>query len=330
MTTRTQRHHRWLGPGLSIALTIVALFFAFHGIDAHVFERLLATQDRGLLAAAAVFILLQIVLAAERWRAILSVLTRGQTPSFLSVQAVFYASIFFNSLPLGTLGGDVARVWLARRFALSVKQLVMSVLIDRGMAVAALVVLACLTLPTIAHPYARAGWLGSAAVLAAGAAGFLLLRIIERVLGRWRHRSFVYLLLRATEELRYLKHRDGVIGLCFAVLSATSAAIAGYCIARSLGIDVAPLNMIAIMSMVTLVVALPISTAGWGVREISLVTLLGVLGVDRTPALLMSVEFGLLGTLLNLPGGLAWLKLAGSLRSHSSPINKQGYDFRPH
>jgi len=306
--------------GLSIALTIIALFFAFHGIDAHVFERLLATQDKGLLAAAAVFILLQIVLAAERWRAILSALTRGQTPSFLSVQAVFYASIFFNSLPLGTLGGDVARVWLARRFALSVKQLVMSVLIDRGVAVAALVVLACLTLPTIAHPLARAGWLGSVAILAAGAAAFLLLGIIERVLGQWRHRSFVYLLLRATEELRYLKRRGGILGLFFAVLSAASSAFAGYCVARSLGIGVGPIAMTAIMSLIILVVALPISMAGWGVREVSLVALLGLLGVDRASALLMSVEFGLLGTLLSLPGGVVWLRLAGSSRSHSSTI----------
>ena len=68
---------------------------------------------------------------------------------------MYYASIFFNCLPVGTLGGDVARVLLARRFAVPVKQLVLSVLIDRIVMVAALVVLAALTLPAIVHPLAR-------------------------------------------------------------------------------------------------------------------------------------------------------------------------------
>ena len=63
-------------------------------------------------------------------------------------------------------------------------------------------------------------------------------------------------------------------------------------------------------------VALPISAAGWGVREASLVTLLGLVGVDRSAALLLSVEFGLLTTLLSLPGGLIWLALRGRPTRH--------------
>lgn len=74
--------------------------------------------------------------------------------------------------------------------------------------------------------------------------------------------------------------------------------------------------MIAIMSLVTLVVALPISMAGWGIREISLVALLGLLGVDRPAALLMSLEFGLLSMLVSLPGGVVWL----TWRQHADAI----------
>lgn len=298
---------RWLALIFSLGLSVLALYFVFRKVDGQVLRHLIETQDVDLLGAAAFFVLLQIVSGAARWRAILSGLTRGRPPSVQSTQAVFYGSIFFNVLPVGTLGGDVARVWLARGFGLSIKQLVMSVLIDRVMAVAALVLLGVITLPTITHPLARVGWLGSAIVLMAGVLGFLLLSVIERMLGRWRHRSFVYLLLRATEELRYLRHCGGLLGLFWAMLSAASGALAAYYVARSLGIGIGPIAMIAIMSMVTLVVALPISLGGWGVREVSLVALLGLLGVDRASALLMSVEFGLLSTLLSLPGGVVWL-----------------------
>jgi glycosyltransferase 2 family protein len=306
---RVHAHRRWLVPGLSLALTIVTLYFVFRGIDHRIFARLLATQDRSLLVSAAFFILLQIGLSGERWRAILSAITRARPPSVLSVQAVFYSSIFFNCLPLGNVGGDVARVWLARKFELSIGQIVLSVLLDRMLTVGALIVLAVVTLPNIAHRLAVTAWFGSAAILVLGAAGFLLLRPVERMLGRWRDQRLMHLLLRTAEELRYLAQGGGLRALVWALSSATCAALAAYCIARSLGMGVGLVAMIAVMSIVTFVAALPISAAGWGVREISVVALLGLLGIDREAALLLSVEFGTIATLMSLPGGVIWLTM---------------------
>jgi uncharacterized membrane protein YbhN (UPF0104 family) len=308
-TTRTPPHRRWLVLGFSLAFTAATLYVVFRGINGRILRQLFATQDRRLLAAATFFILLQIIFGAERWRAILSTLMRGQAPSMLNVQAVFYASTFFNCLPLGTVGGDVARVWLARKFALSVRQLVLSVLVDRMFTVGALILIAALTLPNIAQPLAVIAWLVSLAILAGGAAGFLLLQPIERILGRWRGLRLVYLVLRTTEQVRDLTRRGGLLALSLALLSAMCGVVAAYCIARSLGIGVGPAPLAAVISMVTLVSALPVSFAGWGVREMSVVALLGLLGVDREAALLLSVEIGLLGMLMNLPGGVVWLTM---------------------
>jgi glycosyltransferase 2 family protein len=308
-TTRSQTYRRWLVFGLSIALTVATLYFVFRGIDRGVLARLLSEQDRTLLVAAAAFVLLQISFGAERWRAILAALMRGRPPPLLRVQAVFYASIFFNYLPLGTIVGDVARVLLARRFPLSVRQLVVSVLLDRILVVSALLVLAVISLPSIAHPLAASIWFGSVAVLVCAAAGFLLLQPIERLLGPWRDQRLINFVLHTTEDLRHLVGRGGLLGLVWAAASAACGVLAAYCIARSLGIDVGLVAMTAVMSIVTFVAALPISLAGWGVREVSLVALLGLLGVDREAALLLSVEVGLISTLLSLPGGVVWLTL---------------------
>jgi hypothetical protein len=317
-TSRPKTHRHWLALGFSIALTAVTLFFVFRGIDRQAFARLLATQDRGWLAVAAIFFLTQIFLGGERWRTILCALMRGPLPSMASVQAVFYASIFFNCLPFGTVGGDVVRVWLARRFALSLSQIVLSILVDRVLTVAALIMLALATLPTIWGPVAAAIWFGGAAILVAGVLGILLLGVIERVLGRWRHQRLIHFVLRMAEELRQLTTRSGLIALGFALASGACFGAGAYCIARSLGIGVGPFAMIAVISIMTLIVALPISVAGWGVREISLVALLGLLGVDREAALALSVELGLISTLLSLPGGVVWLTLRDH-RNAASP-----------
>jgi hypothetical protein len=284
------------------------LYLVFRGIDRHVFERLLAKQDRGLLAAAAGCVMLQVFVAGERWRAILSALVRGKL-AMRTVQAVFYSSIFFNVLPFGAVGGDVARVWLARRFAIPLSHLVLSVLVDRIITVAALLILALATLPTIPVPLAGTAWLAGMAIFAAAVIGILLLGPIERALGKWRDRRLIYLLVRTAEELRHLTRKGGFAALLYALVSGLCLAFSAYFIALSLNIAVAPSAIIAVFSMVAVFVALPISVAGWGVREVSVVALLGLLGVDREAALILSVEFGLLNTLLSLPGGVIWLTL---------------------
>jgi hypothetical protein len=102
--------------------------------------------------------------------------------------------------------------------------------------------------------------------------------VIERQLGRWRKQRFIHFVLRMAEELRQLKTRSGLIARCFALASGACSGFGAYCIARSLGIGVGPVSMIAVISIMTLIGALPISVAGWGVREICpVVALLGLL-----------------------------------------------------
>ena len=318
--SRPQTHRHWLALGFSFALTAVTLFFVFRGIDRQVFTRLLATQDRGWLAIAAVFLLTQIFLGGERWRSILCALMRGPPPSVASVQAVFYASIFFNCLPLGTVGGDVARVWLARRFALSLSQIVLSILVDRVLTVAALVMLALATLRPSPVRLPSPHGLAAPLFLSPARSASCCSASSNARSGDGGSSDFIHHVLRMVEELHQVRTRSGLVALCFALASGACSAIGAYCIARSLGIGVGPIPMIAVTSIMTLVVALPISVAGWGVREISLVALLGLLGVDREAALALSVELGLITTLLSLPGGAVWLMLRDH-RNAASPAN---------
>lgn len=297
----------------SLALTVATLYLVFRGIDRQTLVRLLAMQDRALLAGAVFFILLQVGLGAERWRTILSMMTRGRPPSARSVQAVFYASMFFGSLPVGIIGSDVARVLLARKFPLSVKQLALSVILDRLLVIAALMALAVVTSSSITRPLAIAAWSAGAILAVTCGIGLLLLQPVERMLGRWRDQRLIHFVLRTLEELRYLTHGAGLLALLLAAASSVCGALGAYCIARSLNIDVGPVAMIAVVSIVAIITALPISLAGWGVREVSIVALLGLIGIDRGAALLLSVEFGIICTLTTLPGALVWL----ALREHA-------------
>ena len=55
---------------------------------------------------------------------------------------------------------------------------------------------------------------------------------------------------------------------------------------------------------------LPISIAGWGVREQAMVTAFALIGVPGEGALALSILFGLIALLFGLPGGVVWLMSA--------------------
>jgi uncharacterized membrane protein YbhN (UPF0104 family) len=260
----------------------------------------------------------QIVLGAERWRTILRILVPDRAMPVTGIYAAFYAGAFFNCFPLGNLGGDIARVILGRQLDMRLGPIITSVLIDHGVALIGLFVLAALTLPSIAHPLATSAWIGAVAILIATAVGFQFLWIFDYVLGRWRDRRLVNWLLHLAAQLQSLRQPRIIVTLLWTLLSLVCAAVSTYLIARTLGIAVGPIAMAAVMSLVTLIVILPISIAGWGIREVSFVTLLGLLGVEREAAFLLSVEVGLLTMLVSLPGAVLWL-IARQPRSLPAP-----------
>jgi len=298
---------RWFVSVFCFIVTALALSAVFRVVDGRILREALAKQDGASIVSAAVFCLLQVALGGERWRQMLSVLTARQAPPALSVQLIFYSSSFFNTLPLGNIGGDIARISLARKFKLPARPLITSVVVDHVVAVMGFIMLAVLTSPTVPHPFARVAWRGGVIALGGAAIGILLLMAGDRVLVRYRNHFLMSTLSRITTELRCLMQRQSLFALLYAVLSATCSGLAAYFIAHGLGIGMQVMPMLAIMSTVTLVVVLPISLAGWGLREVSLVGLLGLLGVNKEAAVLLSVEFGLLNTLVTLPGGAIWL-----------------------
>jgi uncharacterized membrane protein YbhN (UPF0104 family) len=68
-------------------------------------------------------------------------------------------------------------------------------------------------------------------------------------------------------------------------------------------------DCLVLMQPVALITALPISIGGWGAREAAMVGLLGLVGVPASAAFVLSVQVGILTTLVALPGGVLWLLL---------------------
>jgi glycosyltransferase 2 family protein len=59
---------------------------------------------------------------------------------------------------------------------------------------------------------------------------------------------------------------------------------------------------------VMLVIMIPVTLAGWGVRESALIVALGQAGIAAPAALAISIAFGLVNLAASLPGGVLWLR----------------------
>jgi uncharacterized membrane protein YbhN (UPF0104 family) len=89
-------------------------------------------------------------------------------------------------------------------------------------------------------------------------------------------------------------------------------ALAVFALGRGLDLPASLGTCLVIVPLANILQALPISVAGWGVRETFFVAAFGLVGVRPSGALSLSIMFGLLGMLTSLPGGLLWLMGGGA------------------
>lgn len=261
----------------------------------------------GLVAKA-----MTIPFAAERWRMIGRAVGVRLSPG-LSLRLMM-VSLFFGQMLPGALGGDLVRGWLTWRSGQPPAAVATALLLDRLAALAGVVLLMVLGLP---HLLTVVPWSLAAVVLAmAGSVvvGFAALVHLDRLPwpAAWRHPLLTRLLSLAGSMRGALSHRAALVALGHSVAVHLSTIAATLVFAHALAIPISPLDALAVMPFTITMMALPISLAGWGVREGSMVAGFALFGVAGEDALLVSLLIGLSVTLMALPGGLVWLAIKDS------------------
>jgi len=103
--------------------------------------------------------------------------------------------------------------------------------------------------------------------------------------------------------------------LLSATIMQTAVALSVYAISVSLKIPVGLIDHLILAPPALLLSILPVSIAGWGVREAALVYAFAFVGVQTVDALAISMLFGILGILTGLPGVLLWFMSSSSTKS---------------
>jgi len=97
-----------------------------------------------------------------------------------------------------------------------------------------------------------------------------------------------------------------------------------YLLAQALGLErVDLLDCIVLVPPVILITTIPISIAGWGLREGAMVTLFAFVGVAQGDAFVLSILFGVVSLMLSLPAGLVWLASSGRNATDESAAGRR-------
>jgi hypothetical protein len=299
-----QRIMRLLPWLVKLGLSAGLIWYLLGKMGGHVVEHALAISPL-LLCLALGLILIQGALAGIRWALVVSAL--GHHLLLSNAISITFVSLFFNQFLPASVGGDAIRMWQSKKAGLPLTTAVTSVMLERFGSLLSIATLSVVMLPVLArHLPNQIMSQGTILVAIAGLAMLGLLMFLDRLPStwhRWRVIRGVGHLARDSRAL-FMHPRHA----CYLVLTALGGqlllAAAVFSLAQGMKLSIGFTECLAIMPAVVIVSSLPISVAGWGVREIAMVTAFGFMGIEPDAAMALSVILALTGSIASLPGGI--------------------------
>ena len=301
---------KWTAIGLKFLISGFLIWYLLLNIDIGSALDRLVDVETDLLVGAMAIIFLQVIICGLRWEAVLAVI--GKPLGFLKAFQLALIGSFFNQTLPSAVGGDAVRIYKAYRHGLGIRGAVNGVVLERTVTVVSLVMLVVFVqpwfLPRLSDEMIKVVLPGLFLFTVAAIVGLVFLMLLDRLpttLQRWRLVRGLGDLGIDARSLFFSWHLPR--SMVWGFLSHINLSFGVFLLAIGLAIDVSWFECLVLMPLVILVMTVPISIAGWGVREAAMVTFFGLIGTPPEEAVVLSILFGLTTMAMALPGGIIWL-----------------------
>ncbi|WP_425905854.1 lysylphosphatidylglycerol synthase transmembrane domain-containing protein [Nitrobacter sp. TKz-YC02] len=301
-------HFKILAVVLKLAASVALLWFALSGFD---MAALVARAGSILplwLAIAFTICLLQSALIAERWRVICRFC--GIELTWRRAFQLVMIGNFFNQVLPSSLGGDAIRLWLVGRQS-GWRETTYSILIDRGFGLLAICGIIVATWP-LSFGHINDSALRVSLIAAGGGGLFAGFCFVASGFAAWPLLDGLPL-LRKLHDCAKIAARvvrssgSGSLVVSVSLLIHVIAIATTYALAQAIGARVTLMDLFMLLPPVMLIAAFPISIAGWGIREFSMVAAFGFFGLAQTDGLVISLLTGLVQLATGVMGGVMWV-----------------------
>lgn len=297
----------WTGLAVRLLVTTALFVLIFRSIDV---KELLATYRDivpRLLMLGIVFQLLSTTLAAYRWYLVMQPLGYGQGFGFF-LRSYFKGSFFNQGLPT-SIGGDAVRVLDVSRLGERKRDAFIGVFIDRVLGLVGLLLLNLVVNLFNPELLPRGLFLAINLLIALGLLGFGVLYLLQhwRFLERWRLTRFFMKISRHLAVV-LATPKQAALQLLLSVAVHFLSLLAIFLIGRSVELDFSLATYLVLVPPAILLTLIPLSLAGWGIREGAMIGLFTLLGANTVTVLSMSILYGIVLIVASLPGLVVYMK----------------------
>lgn len=326
---------------LKIAFGVALLTILFVKLDIYKVGNVLKNAHVGWLIGALLVYFTALFINAYKWRLLLGAL--GIASKTWDLFKANLISFFYGAvLPGGQVTGEAVKCYRITKGEGRKTDFVASVFMDRLTGLAASVWLGLVgVIFTSSYFSQRSSLIGLLTILSVASAGIFILtdaRVAgwaERVAGKLVESIKIDLLRYAVRVVQLFFCFRGTavavwrsvgLGIVFQLL----CAFCGMLIAMSIGVSVSYFDMLWVTSLVSILVVIPISIMGIGLREGGFVYLLGLLLVSPERAMGISLLNLLLVLIGAAWGGVLELLNHFATAKHSNAERLVGNDLEPH
>ncbi len=298
---------------IKLLISILLIFFLLNKYNADAMYRTFLNVNGNWVLFAVLFMIISNIFGTFQWNIILKHLDIHLP--LKSVFAYYFTGLFFNNFLLSFVGGDIVRVYDIKKTSGKNSEAISTVLMDRFVGFITLT-----TISVIGILYLL-GKMRSLFVLWTIPAIFVvmlltILFLFNKLFAK-RFESFgmkitpkqVQGTLREIyNSLNYFGKHPSLLGKIF-ILSLcvqTARVTTHYCLAQSIGVSINLAYFFMFIPIITLVISLPVSFGGIGMREWSAAELFVFAGVVGENAVLFEGMAYIVAILCSLPGGLAF------------------------
>ena len=295
-----------LNYSIKLSVSAAMLFLIFSNVD---MEKAYASASLLSLGTILLALALQIAsnsVAAFRWFLIMQRL--GSTKNFLFFLQSYFKGTFFNQGLPTSIGGDAIRILDCSRNSHSKSDGFYGVFIDRFVGLAGLLILNIAALLFSRDILPHRIYIVLLAILVLLFFALIALLFVYRLRVFKTNKWFSYIGQLSERYYQvYASLSSLAVQICLSVIIHLLAMTAFYVLGVGVGLDY-PLNVyLVLVPPVVLLTILPVSLAGWGIREGAMIGFFLLVGADRSKVLTFSLLYGLLALTSSLPGLLVYL-----------------------
>jgi hypothetical protein len=309
---------------LKILVSVGLLVFIFSSIDLPAFLEAVRGANPWWLLAALITMLLGVVIRAWRWQILLDAI--GVPVPLGELTNIYFIGFLFNNLLPSGLGGDAMRIIELSRHTEHISDAVTSVVVDRFLGLSALQAIALLALLTDWQAVSGAVAYFTIAIFLGGLViGYLLINSplylkLRSRLGIFRRLTDIKIIGKLAHSFQ--RYPVGALGRAYGVsfLFNFSLIAMNVFIGLGLGATASLVHYAIFVPITSIVLLIPISFAGLGVREETYRRLFTQVGVPGEIAVAMSLLVYVIGNVCTgLIGGIIYL-----LRSARGVVSEKG------